>query len=159
MFSLGVSSPVVPDYPSVKKFLTAARREFSFLVSDFGFVEEHLPIDPKKNPFKVAYTTDTTRVTVEGINWGTNVQVMLLAVTPTSNVPARVPFWAVVEVRAPHERDLPAGQLLQLTHNARLLRLYASDILRGDFSVFPAACRIIDKHAETLAQPPQRKLP
>jgi hypothetical protein len=141
----------VPAYPSLKQFRAAARREFSFLVSEFRFVEERLPIDPKKNPFKVAYTSDTTRVTVQGINWGANVQVMLFAVTPTLNLPARVPLWAVIDVRAPNECDLPAGQIAQLSHNATMLRRYASEVLRGDFSIFPAAQRVVDGNAARLA--------
>jgi hypothetical protein len=137
--------------PSIKRFRDAVRREFSFLIDDFGFTEERLPRDPEKNAFKVAYANATTRVTVEGINWGENIQVMLFALSAPPDIPARVPLWAIIEVRAPQERDLPGGQLPQITRNAAVLRQYASDVLRGDFSVFPAARQLIDEDAARLA--------
>jgi hypothetical protein len=150
----------VSTTPSLDAFLAAARREFAFLVSDFGFTEQALPDATNINPFKVAYVSDSTRVTIEGINWGMNSHVMVYFLSPTSDTPARVPLWALVELRAaPDDRQSPSGQIAQLSHDASLLRRYASDVLRGDFSAFPAASRIVEDHAAALSQPSARKLP
>ena len=95
----------------------------------------------------------STRVTVEGINWGVNSHVMLYALSHAPDTPARVPLWALVEVRAPDECESPVGQIAQLGRNAGLLRRYAFDGVRGDFSAFPAALRIVEDHAATIAKP------
>ena len=145
--------------PSLDDFRAAARREFALLVSDFSFVEQPLPGGPSINPFKVAYINDSTRVTVEGINWGVNSHVMLYAVSPAPDAPAGVPLWALVELRTPDEGEAPVGQVAQLGRDAVLLRRYASDALRGDFSAFPAALRIVEAHAATLAKPKTIRLP
>jgi hypothetical protein len=148
----------VSTNPSLDTFLAAARHEFAFLVSDFGFAEAPLP-ETSINPFKVVYISDSTRVTVEGINWGVNVHVTLHSLSPRDDTPARVPLWALVELRAPRERESPAGQLAQLHRDAASLRNYASDVLRGDFTAFPAASRIVEEHAATLTQTTGRKFP
>ena len=149
----------VSKSPSLDIFLAAARREFAFLISDFGFTEQPLP-NASINPFKVVYISDSTRVAIEGINWGVNTQVMLHSLAPAPDAPGRVPLWALVELRAPRdERRSPNGQIAQLSHDASVLRRYASDVLRGDFSAFPAALRIVEDHAATLSQPGTRQLP
>ena len=144
--------------PSLADFLSTARREFSFLVAEFGFTEQP-DTSPYPNPFSVHYATPTTAVTVEGINWGCAVQVMLHAVSPLPGTPAYVPLWALVEHRAPDESQSPPGQLAQLADYASLLRRHAADVLRGTFTAFPAAQRVIDFHAAEAAKPKQRKLP
>ena len=144
--------------PLLDDFLRTARREFGFLVSEFGFTEQP---DSRAypNPFSVHYSTPTTLVTVDGINWGFGIQVMLHAVSPRRGTPPQIPLWALVVHREPVERQVPSGQLAQLAHYASLLPLYAADVLRGDFAAFPDALRIIEFHAAELDQPKQRKLP
>jgi hypothetical protein len=149
----------VSTTPSLDAFLAAARREFAFLISDFGFAEQSLPNGRNTNPFKVAYVNHSTRVTVEGINWGVNTHVMLHSVSPASDVPPRVPLWAIVELRATDEPESPAGQIAQLHRDAELLRRHAFDVLHGDFGVFPAASRVVENHAATLATPKAAKFP
>lgn len=144
--------------PLLADFLSTARREFSFLVSEFGFTEQ-LDISPYPNPFSVHYATPTTAVAVEGINWGCGVQVMLHAVSPLEGIPPYVPLWALVEHRAPEESQPPTGQLAQLSCYASLLRRHAADVLRGTFTAFPGAMRVVDFHAAELAKPKKRKVP
>jgi hypothetical protein len=67
--------------PLLADFLSTARREFGFLVSDFAFTEQADP-GPYPNPFSVSYVSSTVRVTVDGISWGHAVQVMLHAISP-----------------------------------------------------------------------------
>ena len=144
--------------PSQAEFVSTARREFGFLVSEFGFTEQP-DTRAYPNPFSVHYSTSATAVTAEGINWGFGVQVMLHAVSPHPGTPSQVPLWALVEHRDPQESQVPSGQLAQLAHYASLLRLHAADVLRGDFAAFPAAMRVVDFHAAELDKPKERKLP
>ena len=62
-----------------EKFLDQARAAFAFLERDFGFQEEPIPLaeKPYLNQFAVWYASSTTRIVVEGINWGTNTRVAL----------------------------------------------------------------------------------
>lgn len=144
--------------PLLAEFLSTARREFGFLVSEFGFTEQP-DTSPYPNPFSVHYATPTTAVSVEGINWGCGVQVMLYAVSPLPGIPPYVPLWALVEHRAPEESQSPPGQLAQLAYYACLLRRHGADVLRGTFTAFPDAMRVVDFHAAELAKPKKRKLP
>ena len=144
--------------PPLADFLSTARREFSFLVSEFGFAEQP-DTRPYPNSYSVHYATPATAVTVDGINWGFGVQVMLHAVSPLPGTPPYVPLWALVEHRAPDESQSPSGQLAQLTYYASLLRRHAADVLRGTFTAFPAAQRVVDFHAAEAAKPKKRKLP
>ena len=139
--------------PSLDDFLSTARREFGFLVSEFGFTE--LP-DKRAhpNPFCVCYTSVHMRVLVDGIMWGFGIQVTL-SVTPGSS---EIPLWAVAESRG-IQCQSPSGQLAQLACDAALLRRAATDILRGDCSSFPAALRVVEHHAAEAAKPKPRKLP
>jgi hypothetical protein len=144
--------------PSLSDFLSTARREFSFLVSEFGFVEQ--PDNrPCPNAYSVCYATPTTAVTVEGTNWGFGVQVMLRSVLPVPGAPQEVPLWALVEHRAPEESQLPSGQLAQLAYYASQLRRHADDVLRGIVTSFPVAQDGIDFHAAEAAKPKKRRLP
>jgi hypothetical protein len=122
--------------PTLEEFTTAARREFEYLSSEFGFIEG----PPTRNPFSVRYVSGDTEVVVEGINWGHAVNVLLRRGAET------VPLWAIARCRGVTEKH-PAGQLAQLQYDAKLLRRVAEEVLRHDFSVFPAASRVV---AETM---------
>ena len=144
--------------PSLEDFLCTARREFGFLTSEFGYTEQP---DTRKhpNPFCVCYASSFATVIVEGINWGFGIQVMLNCLAPAARFPSRVPLWAIVELRAPHEGETVSGQLEQLAREAFLLRTYAVDVLRGDFTSFPAAKAIIERRAAEAVSPKHHKLP
>jgi len=143
----------VTTCPSLEEFLSTARREFGFLASEFGFTE--LPdtrVHP--NPFCVRYKSQNATVTIDGIQWGFGVQVLLSA---SAGQPT-VPLWAVAESRG-LKYELRSGQLAQLARDAALLRSAATDILRGDLSSFPAAMRVVDHHAAEATKPKRRILP
>lgn len=144
--------------PSLDDFLSTARREFGFLVSDFGFAE-HPDRRTYRNPFSVHYESPMTAITVDGLSYGFGLQVLLHHVFPPSGAPSTVPLWALLEHRAPDEAQRISGQLLQLALSAALLRAHASDVLRGDFTSFPAAMRVVEHHAAEAAKPKKRKLP
>lgn len=147
----------VTTSPSLDQFLNTAEREFAFLVSEFEFVQQ---LDPHgfPNPFSLQYRSSVLAVEVEGIQWGFGVQITLTRVSPPPGS-VMTPLWAIVELRAPQELRPISGQLAELAHDASLLRNYAADILRGDFSIFPSAMRVVERHAAESAQPTKRKLP
>jgi hypothetical protein len=136
----------VSTSPSHDEFLSTARRKFGFLDSDFGFTEQRDSVSP--NPFSVTYLSSTAAVSVEGIQWGFGVQVILTCLQPVEGILASVPLWAVVKLRAPDETHVASGQLAQLGLDASLLRRYAADILSGDFTVFSAAMRVVEQFAQ-----------
>jgi hypothetical protein len=144
--------------PSLADFLSTARSEFGFLISEFGFIEQP-DSGPYPNPFSLRYVSPTTVITIDGINWGFGVQVMLDSVSRLPGIPPGIPLWALVEHRAPDEGLSPSGQLAQLSYYASLLRRHAADVLRGTFTAFPAAMQIVDLHASELSKPRRRKLP
>src|SRR5262245_38983245 len=67
---------LLPDYmknrPTLEEFLAVARREFSFLASEFGFVEEP---SAGMNPFEVQFAGSACRVMIEGVNFGVGLHV------------------------------------------------------------------------------------
>ena len=144
--------------PTLDAFLSTARHEFSFLVSEFGFTEQP-DSSAYPNPFSVHYATSTTAVTVEGVQWGVGVQVSLSHLPPIPGFLPYVPLWAIVELRAPNKGTPVSGQLQKLARDAHLLRVHAVDFLRGDFSSFEAAMSIIEREAAEAAKPKKRKLP
>jgi hypothetical protein len=144
--------------PSLDEFLSTARREFGFLVSEFRFTGQP-DLRAYPNPFSVHYVSSSTAVAVDGTQWGFGLQVMLTCLAPPPDFPPSVPLWAIVEFRAPHEPQSVSGQLQQITLDASLLRLYAAEVLRGDFTCFPAAMRIVEHHLAEAAPPKPRSLP
>ncbi len=135
--------------PSFRTFRTTARREFKFLADTFGCSE--LPVPTGKdviNPYKVRYANKTTEVEISGIGWGTDIQVMLL---PTAGRPEGMPLWAIAQHRIGSDDPTPDGQLELLAYYAGLLRTHGSDVLRGDFSVFaPARKLMMKRYKEAL---------
>jgi hypothetical protein len=145
----------VSTNPSLDEFLSAVRREFAFLESEFGFTDQ----GTGPNPFSVIYRSDRTAVEVEGTQWGFGTQVMLSRLEPSVGTPRFVPLWAILQLRAPDGERVVSGQLRQLAIDASSLRRYATDVLQGDFTSFPAAMRVVERTATEDAKPVRRKLP
>jgi hypothetical protein len=150
---------IVP--PSPDQFRDGARREFAFLEHEYGFQEQPIPANiPFSNPCAVWFATPTTRVVIEGINWGMNARVAVGSVHREGRfenydlgdlVAIRENIAAVNGDTAPP----PSGQLEQLIYYATLLRHLADDVLRGDHSAFPAlAARVEARRAEFLRRDP-----
>ena len=137
--------------PVLREFTEAARRHFSFLISEFGFAEAELPNDKDINEFQVRYRSARVLVTVEGVNWGYGVQVVLSACAPGANkARSEIPLWPIVKLRQPHLYNslmVADGQLAQLEAYATALRLCAGDILAGDFTISAAAEKLISEEA------------
>lgn len=124
--------------PSLDEFLIRARHTFAFLVAEFAFDEQPSPRHTDVNPYQVRYLNATTSATVEGINWGYGVSVLL---GPTRRRILRrddaFPLWPLVKLRRPDlYRSLWVGdQLEQLAAHAVALRECAAEVLRGDFDI------------------------
>lgn len=113
--------------PTLDEFLKAARQEFDFLRTEFGYSE--LPV--VASPYSVCYGNHDVTILVEGINWGFAVNVLL------SSAERQVPLWAIARVRGGAE--VAGTQLVQLKGYANLLREIATDVLLGNNAVFHAA--------------------
>jgi hypothetical protein len=125
-------------HPAVKEFRARAAADFRFLVTEFGFREEKVPRG--KNAFSVRYVNATTRVIVEGINWGANARVAFGSAGPPEHF-EDFDLLDFVSVRCPgqqpSEAEMARGQLQQLELLAGILRRCGAEVLSGDFSVAP----------------------
>jgi hypothetical protein len=136
--------------PTLDEFLRCARREFDFLVSQFGFHEEPVSGRGRSNEYQVRYAARTTRVIVEGVNWGYGVDVRLEPKRqPILRSQIRLPLWAIVQRRNPslYESLSVGDQLTQLAAQATALLECARDVLGGDFSVRDDVARIVEEAA------------
>jgi len=124
-------------------FVNAARREFGYLVSDFGF-EEDINREKVKGPRCVCYSGPIQLVTVEGIQTTSTVQVNVTVMMGDGEEPVRLALPAIVETRMPGARMVATDMLAQLAHEAQLLRTHAADLLKADANA--------KAHAQKLAE-------
>lgn len=124
--------------PAAKAFRSHAAAEFEFLVRDFGYQQERLPRG--SNEFSVRFLSTTTRVIVEGINWGMNARVGFGSAGPPEKF-EDCDLLDFVAIRCPGEwpdvEEMGRGQFDQLKLFADILRRCGTEVLRGDLSVIP----------------------
>ena len=141
--------------PSLGEFKETVRDAFAYLGREFAFREADLPVSHLEvNPFIVSFANGTTLVQVEGISWGFAAQVTL-GPAGSSDEHTTVPLWAVIKHRRPElyeELTKSPGQLAAVRDYARALREVATDVLRGDFSVFDAARAIVEAQGVQLRE-------
>ena len=142
--------------PTLEEFLATAREEFSYLVTDYRYIE--VPTNNDENVYLVKFENHPIRVSIEGINYGFGVQVMLTNITAGKNEVAKVPLWAVVELTNPNGIKAVSGQLQKLAVLSEALNVYGSDVLKGSLSVFPKAYELMVEVANRSV-PTKRKLP
>ncbi len=83
---------------------------------------------------------------------------MLLNLSQSDNEDSSIPLWVVAKLRGADYDEKASGQLQELAVASKVLRDCAKDILKGDFTDFPKAYKLmmeIANQAETL----ERKLP
>lgn len=145
-------------------FRERARAEFAFLTRECGFEEQPLPTGAKPylNRVTVWYASPTTRIVVEGINWGLNARVALGSAVPVRAF-ENYDLEDLLALRHPAESWIGASveqrgsQLEQLHRLAGALRATTSDVLRGDHTIFPAlAARVEARRAAFAARRDQR---
>jgi hypothetical protein len=119
----------------VKEFRAAVVAEFAFLATEFGFVEERRR--RPANEFSVRFLNPSTRIIVEGINWGGSARVAFGSPGPRELF-EDFDLLDLISIRCPDrmpaEGESLPGQLRQLKVLAALLRECGAEVLRGDFS-------------------------
>jgi len=145
---------------SADEFRVHARQAFAFL-QDLGFVETLTPTATPTNPWAVWFASPSTRILVEGINFGLNSRVAMGSAQGERF--ENYDLDDLINVRRQAAGDTserssrPAGQLVQLPYYSALLQQVGEDVLRGDHTVFPSlAARVEARRAEFAAgQPPK----
>ena len=130
--------------PTLNEFLDCVRFEFGFLVNNFEFSGP----DPLENgnPFGLQYQSQDLRISVEGINWGFGVQILLTPITCEELQPQdKVPLWAILRLVAPSLDWKLGDQLDQVRLYARSLRHESSEILAGNTEIFVRARELMEK--------------
>jgi hypothetical protein len=137
------SKMVVTYYtPNKDELIAAIRREFAYLIKEYGFVEVSLGSAQCTNPYAVAYQKAALQVIVEGISYGVSVHAKFrIGKQPGDTPPFEFSLGWLIPLRRPDlmEPQFPdhRGQLVQLPQLAAELKLVADDLLRGDFSILP----------------------
>ena len=120
--------------PTLDEFLACCQAECEFLVTEFGF--ERLPSPREYNDFSVRFRKGVLGVDIYGENWGKTASCDLVRGEDSLYLGLLIP--AVPGARRKRKGDGP-GQLAQVHHIANLLRLHASDFLRGENARFDVA--------------------
>ena len=122
---------------AIKAFRSHVAKEFAFLTSDFGFHEEHARL---KNEFSVLYVNATTRIWVEGINWGAAARVAFGSAGSLDKFEG-FDILDLASMRCPDKAaaamSRPPDQVSHLKVLADVLRECCVEVLRGDFSSAP----------------------
>lgn len=136
--------------PHPHEFISCARHEFQFLVSEYGFAEVPNNLRRYFNPVSVRFENQTTLISVEGIAHGFSTTVELGEIPqPCGDLDKTIPLWPLAQLRQPVLYEAfseTLGQLNQLPLLARLLRLTANEILLGDFTMLPYIERTVDEY-------------
>ena len=123
---------------ALKEFRAAVAAEFAYLAMNFGFVEER--VRRPANEFSLWFVNASTRIVVEGINWGGSARVAFGSAGPRERF-ENFDLLDLVSIRCPDRTpDAHAsqpGQLHQLKVLADLLRHCGAEVLRGDFRIAP----------------------
>ncbi len=141
---------------SVEDFRNHARQCFGYLITDFDFHEERVRKYDSTNQCQVCYESDTTRISIEGINYGMNADLRISSVDPTRMKYSTYCFDDLLELRSVDiwtpKRRKDFNQYEQVELYGEALQDSASDILRGDHSIFPDLAACIDRRARLFSQ-------
>jgi hypothetical protein len=128
-----------------REFAEYARNAFRFLTERYGFEEERISKkDLKDQPFRVRFRNRTTWLTVEGVHWGFGVYVGLGSCDPALMREKAYNLDDLLAIRdanfqaiRPNPQDTADIQRVQIDQYAQAVRVHATDILTGDFTIFP----------------------
>ena len=130
---------------AIEKFKILIRKEFQFLCDDFEFREEAFNT---YSEYSISYANSTTRVIVEGTNWGNNVRVAFGSLSCTFEdydlgdlvtIDSQEAWDSFVKLDMPHNE--------QLSHLHSFLVTCGEDILAGNFAILPQLNEIRKKRA------------
>jgi hypothetical protein len=119
------------EIPTLEEFLACCHAEFGFLIREHGFAPRTL--SEEENRFTASFRKGELGVDVYGENYGENAACDLVRGKDRLFLGMMIPDEARVKRG---RRKARPGQLAQVRFHAALLRLHASDFLRGDLSRF-----------------------
>ena len=120
----------------LEAFKDACRAAFTPVLTEHGFREERLPNTRYINEYQIRWANEKTRIIVEGINWGMNIDVRLASVDETIMEYKSYAFDDLLTIRDPTFQSKD-GQLAQMEQYAELLAEHAEDVLSGNHRIFP----------------------
>ena len=133
---------------AVKEFRARVDAEFAYLTTDFGFRRERVRLT---NQFSVSYVNATTRIYVEGINWGGAARVAF-GNSGSLDTFENFDLLDFASIRCPDKAEsatlAPQTQVSQLRALAALLRDCGEEVLRGDFTLAPRLRELRQRRVE-----------
>jgi hypothetical protein len=136
--------------PGREELLAAMRREFAFLIPEYGYVELVERPERYTNPYSILFRRAPVEVLVEGISYGGGTTIAFRIRNDVTQPPTdQFCISWLAAIRRP-DLQVPVfpdqrGQLLQLPKLAFELRAVADDLLRGDLSLLPQVRSAIAK--------------
>lgn len=138
---------------AIEQFRNECRKNFGFLVDQYGLKERLVDREYKDEKFQVSYVSKTVKVVVLGTHWGAGVSVRIGRVVPDPwEIYGSYDLEDLIKIRAPELSLLDqygfgksVDQSLQLQHYANALRVVGDDVLKGEFGVFPRLHEAITK--------------
>jgi hypothetical protein len=141
--------------PSKQQFIDTVDQAFSYLVSEFGFHREPIPVEARD--VRVGYSNSRVRIVIEGTNWGLNARVALGSCSQDGgfedyDLSDLLGLRGTINESPPSRGSIEKGstQLEQIAYFGRALRAIGRDILLGDLSVFPALQAKVNERARSL---------
>ena len=155
MRSLRLEVKEMNDKSAVEEFREMCRREFRFLVEDYGFAEREPGDKGTINwyPFEVQYVSPKTSVLVLSQSYGSSFVVLFGPTEPDArDTYPRYNLESLLQIRRP---DLSLERIVgtqdrpdltgQIRHYSSALKEAAADVLRGDFSILPQVAEIEER--------------
>jgi hypothetical protein len=122
---------------ALQHFRSVCRREFQFLVDDFGFAPSPLPKGKYVNQFQFHLSNGTITLVVEGISYGMDAMVSLEDKNGRSiGVGCLEPGWEPFAKRKKKKKKDALNQDQQIARSAVTLKDHGADILKGDLERF-----------------------
>lgn len=130
------------QYANKDELLAAMRKEFAFLVTDYGYVELIERPERYINPYSILFRRAPVEVLIEGISYGSGTTIEFRIREDVRQPPSDqfcISWMTTIrrsDLQTPEFPD-KRGQLIQLPKLALELRAVADDLLRGDLSILP----------------------
>jgi hypothetical protein len=145
-------------HPALTKFRADVDAEFGFLEKELGFRKERG--QRPSNEFAIWFVNATTRILVEGINWGGSARVAFGSVGPLDQF-ENFDLLDFAAIRCPDQVPIETGSLpgqsQQLRVLSALLRRCGAEVLRGDFSTAPLIRERRQRRVEEWEQEQSRR--
>ncbi|BBO87012.1 hypothetical protein [Desulfosarcina ovata] len=122
---------------ALQHFRSVCRREFQFLIDEFGFASAPLPKGKYVNQFQFRLSNGAITLVVEGVSYGMDAMVSLEDKHDRSvGVRCLVPGWKPFAKRKKKKKKNILNQDQQIARSAVLLKDHGTDILNGDLERF-----------------------